>query len=175
MRRLRGAYQLTEWQELRCRQATWLTQWCQTVWYIAQIFFWHWLWLVIARFTCEEREKLCIGSLIDCFLLWVAILFALTTHVSILYRTYYYNVSTVTMQVTKSYQWFPSETEINFCKAESVRYDKDCDSYVVSAFKQSDSLYYICASSAKTPTCKKFQMNSEVGLQTIMFCLFSRH
>lgn len=80
------------------------------------------------------------------------------------YRNFYYNVSTFEPTVYQQYLWQPAESEMNYCNIESLTFNHDCDSYVVSAVKVSDSEYSICASSAKKPRCRKLIQSDDVSV-----------
>ncbi|XP_067928823.1 semaphorin-1A-like isoform X2 [Watersipora subatra] len=76
-------------------------------------------------------------------------------------RNFYYNVSTTTFEIFKTYEWYPSDEDISFCNGEIVKFGRDCNSYVTSALKESNTSFVICASSAKSQACRKLKMNEQ--------------
>lgn len=76
-------------------------------------------------------------------------------------RNMLYNISTVTMVVQAIYQWTPSEKHVQDCQ-KRIEYYQDCESYIRSVQKESDANLTVCASSAKSPSCKT--LSYKVGL-----------
>ena len=74
---------------------------------------------------------------------------------------YLYNVSTVSMNVNKRYEWNASEMALRFCLAEST-FKNDCNSYITSVVKETNTSYMICASSAKKSACRMLLLDNKV-------------
>jgi len=81
------------------------------------------------------------------------------------FRKYLYNIDTQSMTLNTKHEWVPSAEDADYCYGEINKF-KDCNSYVRSAIRMSDSSFRVCASSAKQPSCRKLLLIN-VGFETI--------
>lgn len=80
-------------------------------------------------------------------------------------RKYLYNIDTQSMTLNTKHEWVPSAEDADYCYGEINKF-KDCNSYVRSAIRMSDSSFRVCASSAKQPSCRKLLLINETWTLT---------
>lgn len=62
------------------------------------------------------------------------------------------------MTVNSEQRWSPFSEEILYCQGEIEKFARDCNSYIRSVIKRSDSLFHVCASSSKKPQCREYRV-----------------